>query len=81
MNPRVGEYEIQAIQQMTDDDFELYLDNAVMLYCQSQGPMPPHVFRSLLVLLRYCDEEGDLAERQGKGEGPKDHITFKDWSG
>ena len=77
MNPRVGEYEIQAIQQMTDDDFELYLDNAVMLYCQSQGPMPPHVFRSLLVLLRYCDEEGDLAERQGKGEGPKTTSPLK----
>ena len=60
MNPNVGEFEIQAIQQMSDDDFEMYLDNAVMLYCQSHGPMPPHVFRSLLVLLRYCDEEGDL---------------------
>ncbi|MGB8897366.1 MAG: hypothetical protein WA322_23110 [Pseudolabrys sp.] len=75
MNPRVGEYEIQAIQQMTDDDFELYLDNAVMLSCQSQGPMPPHVFRSVLVLLRSAQY------RQGKGEGPKTTSPLKDWSG
>ncbi|MGC2825692.1 MAG: hypothetical protein WA322_15865 [Pseudolabrys sp.] len=76
MNPNVGQFEIEQIQQMADD-FEMYLDNAVMLYCQSQGPMPPQVFRSLLVLLRYCDEEGDLAERQGKGEDIKDHIAFE----
>ncbi|MGC2827952.1 MAG: hypothetical protein WA322_27615 [Pseudolabrys sp.] len=48
MNPNVGLIEINGIQQMSDDDFEMYLDNAVMLYCQSQGPMPPSVFRSLL---------------------------------
>ena len=77
MNPNIGEFEINGIQQMSDDDFEMYLDNAVMLYCQSQGPMPPSVFRSLLILLRYCDEEGDLTERQGKGEDVKEHIAFE----
>ena len=77
MNPNVGLFEIQAIQQMSDSDFEEYLESAVIHFCQSHAPMPPHVFRSLLILLRYCDEEGDLTERQGKGEDTKDHIAFE----
>ena len=62
---------------MSDDDFELYLDNAVVLYAQSHGPMPPHIFRALLILLRYSDEEADLAERQAKSEDTKDHIAYE----
>ena len=77
MNPNVGQFEINGIQEMSDDDFEEYLQSAVIQYTQSHGPMPPHVFRALLILLRYCDEEGDLAERQGKGEDVKEHIAFE----
>ena len=77
MNPKLGLYEVQALQQMSDDDFELYLDNAVILYAQSRGPLPPDAFRSLLILLRYSDEDADLAERQAKGEDTKGHIAFE----
>ena len=76
MNPNVGQFEIEQIQQMADD-FEMYLDNAVMLFTQSHAPMSPHVFRALLILLRYSDEEADLKERQDKGEDVKDHIAFE----
>jgi hypothetical protein len=72
MNPRVGEFEINGILQMSDDDFEEYLQSAVILYTQSQGPMPPDVFRSLLILLRYSDEESDLKEWQARG-----HIAYE----
>jgi hypothetical protein len=50
-----------------------------MLYRQSQGPMTPHIFRSLLILLRYAGdaEEADLKEMQAKGEDVKDHIAFE----
>ena len=76
MNPNVGEFEINGIQQMSDDDFEEYLQNAVIHFCQSHAPMPPHVFRALLILLRYSDEEGDLKERQAKGEDTEGHIAY-----
>ena len=62
---------------MSDDDFEEYLQSAVIHFCQSHAPMPPHVFRALLILLRYSDEEGDLKERQGKGEDTEGHIAFE----
>ena len=76
MNPNVGLFEIQAIQQMSDDDFAEYLESAVIHFCQSHAPMPPHVFRVLLILLRYSDEEADLKEMQTRGEDTKDHIAF-----
>jgi hypothetical protein len=78
-NPKLGQFEIETILQMTDDDFELYLNDAVMLYCQSPGPMPPHVFRSLLILLRYAGgaEDADLKEMQTKSEDTKDHVAFE----
>jgi hypothetical protein len=43
MNPKLGLYEVQALQQMSDDDFELYLDNAVVLYAQSRCFADPDV--------------------------------------
>ena len=64
MNPNVGLFEIHAIQQMSDDDFAEYLESAVIHFCQSHAPMPPHVFRALLILLRYSDDEADLKEMQ-----------------
>ena len=78
MNPNVGLFEINSILQMSDDDFEEYLQSAVIHFCQSHAPMPPHVFRALLILLRYSDEEGDLKERQGKGEDTEGHIASRD---
>ncbi len=77
MNPNVGQFEIEQLQLMSDSDFEEYLQSAVIHFCQSHAPMPPHVFRALLILLRYSDEEDDLKERQGKGEDCSDHIAFE----
>ena len=55
---------------MTDDDFELYLDNAVMLSLRA-GPMPPHV---LLTLCWCCCALRNIGKAR---QEYKDHIAFK----
>jgi hypothetical protein len=78
-NPKLGQFELEGLQQMSDDKFEEYLQSACILYRQNQGPMSPELLRSLLIVLRYfaADEEANLKDMQAKGEDTKDHIAFE----
>ena len=78
-NPKLGQFELEGLQQIPDDKFEEYLQSACIFYRQNQGPMSPELLRSLLIVLKYAagDEEADLKEREAKGEDTKGHIAFE----
>jgi hypothetical protein len=81
MNPKLGQFEAQAIQQMSDADWQLYLDNAVVMFAGSPAShqipaLSPDLFRSLMNVIRHCAAklEADLEKRETKGKDTKRHV-------
>jgi hypothetical protein len=79
MNPKLGEFEVKGLLDMSEDKFQEYLQSACISYRNNQGPMTPDLLRSLLILLRYVahEEEIDLKRMQEKGEDTKSHVAFE----
>lgn len=63
---------------MTEEEFNLYLQNTVAEYVRNPMLMLPDVFCSLLVLLDYveADEKKHLKEMENNGEDIHEHIYF-----
>jgi hypothetical protein len=81
MNPKPGQFEAQAVRQMSDEDWRLYLDNAVILFAGSPAThqipaLSPDLFRSLMNVIRHCTArvEADLQKKEAKGGNTKNHI-------
>jgi hypothetical protein len=65
--------------EMTEQEFEAYLQSTTAEYAHNPMPVPPDVFRSLLILLDYVasDEEAHLAGMQANNEDTHEHICFE----
>jgi hypothetical protein len=80
-NHQVGKFEAQSLAGLSPEEWQSYLNTAVVLFAGSPAShqipaLSPDLFRSLMNVIRHCAAklEADLEKREAKGKDTKGHV-------